>query len=72
MTSCQRLLFTWGVWPVRVAERPDDWRAFARDWLGKHGIDGTLALVTEGPSPRHPEANERIEILDLRREEARR
>lgn len=69
---CQRLLFSWGVWPVRVAERPDDWRAFARDWLHEHEIEGSLALVTEGPSPRHPDANERIEILDLRREERRR
>ncbi|MCZ7617955.1 MAG: pyruvate kinase [Myxococcota bacterium] len=69
--ACQRLLFSWGVWPVPVAERPDDWRAFARTWLREHEIDGTLALVTEGPSPKYPDANERIEILDLRREEAR-
>jgi pyruvate kinase len=66
--SCQRLLFTWGVWPVHVAERPDDWRAFTRAWLADHGIDGKLVLVTEGPSSRHPDANERIEILDLARE----
>jgi pyruvate kinase len=65
--SCQRLLFTWGVVPVRVTERPDDWRAFARGWLRAHGIDGSLVLVTEGPSPRHPDANDRIEILDLAR-----
>ena len=71
-TACQRLLFSWGVWPVPVAERPDDWRAFARAWLREHAIEGSLALVTEGPSPKHPDANERIEILDLRREEARR
>jgi len=65
--SCQRLLFTWGVAPVRVAERPHDWRAFARDWLREHGVEGQLVLVTEGPSPRHPDANDRIEILDLAR-----
>jgi pyruvate kinase len=67
-SACQRLLFTWGVVPVRVPERPHDWRPFARDWLRAHGIDGTLVLVTEGPSPRHPDANDRIEILDLARE----
>ncbi len=70
-TSCQRLLLTWGVLPVRVAERPHDWRPFARDWLRAHGIDGELVLVTEGPSPRHPDANDRIEILDLARQEPR-
>lgn len=67
-SACQRLLFTWGVTPVRVAERPDDWREFARDWLRAHGVSGSLVLVTEGPSPRHPDANDRIEILDLARE----
>jgi pyruvate kinase len=67
-TACQRLLFTWGVAPVRVRERPDDWRAFAREWLRAHGVPGHLVLVTEGPSPRHPDANDRIEILDLARE----
>jgi pyruvate kinase len=69
-SSCQRLLFTWGVTPVRVRERPDDWRAFARDWLHARGVEGQLVLVTEGPSPRHPDANDRIEILDLARGEA--
>ena len=67
-SACQRLLFTWGVLPVRVAERPDDWRSFARDWLREHGVEGSRVLVTEGPSPRHPDANDRIEILDLARE----
>jgi pyruvate kinase len=66
--SCQRLLFTWGVVPVHVAERPHDWRAFARAWLREHGVEGRLVLVTEGPSPRHPDANDRIEILDLARQ----
>lgn len=65
--SCQRLLFTWGVLPTHVPERPHDWRSFARDWLRAHGVEGSLVLVTEGPSPRHPDANERIEILDLAR-----
>jgi pyruvate kinase len=65
--SCQRLLFTWGVLPTHVPERPHDWRSFVRDWLRAHGVEGSLVLVTEGPSPRHPDANERIEILDLAR-----
>jgi pyruvate kinase len=69
-TACQRLLFTWGVRTVQVPERPVDWRAFARDWLRAHDLDGQLVLVTEGPSPRHPDANDRIEILDLARESA--
>jgi pyruvate kinase len=66
-SACQRLVFTWGVWPVEVPERPEDWRSFTRAWLAEHGIEGRLVLVTEGPSPRHPDANDRIEILDLSR-----
>jgi pyruvate kinase len=65
--ACQRLLFSWGVRPVHVAERPDDWRAFARAFLAEHGVTGRLVLVTEGPSERHPDANDRIEIVDLAR-----
>jgi pyruvate kinase len=69
-SACQRLVLTWGVLPVLVAERPTDWRAFARAWLREHGVAGDRVLVTEGPSPRHPDANDRIEIVDLARDGA--
>ena len=32
-------------------------------------VTGDLAILTEGPSTRHPEAHNRMEIIDLRRQQ---
>jgi pyruvate kinase len=65
--TCQLLQFTYGVYPVWERDHPEDWKAFARDWLREHEIEGDLVILTEGPSSKHPEANNRMEIIDLRR-----
>ncbi len=70
-TTCQALQFSYGVHAVHLAEPPDDWSAFARAYLAEHGIRGRLALLTEGPSARNPNANNRLEIIDLARAAAR-
>ncbi len=62
---CQALLFTYGIAPVRVDERPDDWRVFARRWMDREGIEGDRVVLTEGPSRKHPGANDRMELMDL-------
>jgi pyruvate kinase len=64
-TTCQNLLFSYGVHPVHLPEHPDNWKDFARAWLRDQGLQGNLAVVTEGPSSRNPEANNRMEIIDL-------
>lgn len=64
---CQNLQFSYGVYPMHEANHPEDWNAFARDWLNVHGVQGNLAVVTEGPSINHPEGNNRMELLDLSR-----
>jgi pyruvate kinase len=46
-------------------EHPEDWKSFIRRWLSAHEIEGNIVVLTEGPSPRHPEANNRMEIIDL-------
>jgi pyruvate kinase len=66
--TCQRLLFTSGVYPVCEPEHPEDWNAYVRDWLRAHEVKGNLVILTEGPSSRHPEANSRMEIIELRGE----
>jgi len=65
--TCAGLQFSYGVWPVHTPEHPEDWSEFARTWVQGHGLDGELAVVTEGPSRRHPEANNRMELVDLSR-----
>ena len=44
---------------------PADWRQFARDWVDRHGLQGTHVMLVAGPSPQNPAANHRIEFLPL-------
>jgi pyruvate kinase len=63
--TCQGLQFSYG---VRAELRPDGvggWNAFAREWVAQHGLAGDIALLTEGPSQRNPDANNRMEIIEL-------
>lgn len=65
--TCQRLLFSYGIYPVWESEHPDNWNEYVRNWLNNHEVEGKLAILTEGPSSKHPEANNRMEIIDLTR-----
>jgi pyruvate kinase len=60
---CRGLAFSYGVEPLPLAEVPDNWRAFATDWVRAQEVPGFIAVLVAGPSPRHPEANHRIEFL---------
>jgi len=62
---CQGLAFSYGVHAVQLAEDPDNWSTFARQWLREHQVSGPVAMLVAGPSTRHPEANHRIEFLRL-------
>jgi len=64
--TCQGLQFSYGVHPVYEPEHPQDWNGFVRQWLRTHGVEGDLVILTEGPSSHRPEANNRMEIIDLR------
>ncbi|PQP35769.1 pyruvate kinase [Desulfobacteraceae bacterium SEEP-SAG9] len=66
--TCQELQFSYGVYPMHESHRPADWKSFAREWLRECDIPGGLVVMTEGPSSDHPEANDRMEIIDLQRE----
>lgn len=65
--TARHLHFSYGVSPQYHPEPVEDWDAFARDWIKAHGLAGKLALLVQGPSPRHPEINRRLELLDLAR-----
>ena len=66
--TCQDLQFSYGVYPVYKREYPEDWQIFARQWLRLNKMDGRLVVLTEGPSPTHPEVNSRLEFIDIARE----
>jgi pyruvate kinase len=64
--TCQDLMFSYGVIPVCEADHPEDWKSWAANWLERQAISGDLVVLTEGPSRKHPERNNRMEIIDLR------
>jgi pyruvate kinase len=66
-STCRGLQFSYGVHPVHEAAHPDDWNAYVKTWLRAHEMEGDLVVLTEGPSSKHPEANNRMEIIDLRK-----
>jgi pyruvate kinase len=65
--TCQNLQFAYGVHPVFEPEYPHDWNAFSRDLLKSHNLKGELLVLTEGPSSKNPNANHRMELIDIKR-----
>ena len=62
---CRQLLLSYGVEPLRLTDTAPGWNAFARDWMKKEGLRGRVAVLVEGPSEQDPEANFRMELLEL-------
>jgi pyruvate kinase len=65
--TCQQLQFSAGVCPLHEPEHPEQWTDYIRQWVSDHGMEGKVAVLTEGPSTKHPEANHRMEIIELGR-----
>jgi pyruvate kinase len=64
--TCQQLQLSYGVSPVHALDIPRNWNTFARRWVQNEGLAKGLVVLAEGPSPDHPKANHRVEIIDLR------
>jgi pyruvate kinase len=67
IATCQQLQFSSGVYSLHEPEHPEQWKSYVKQWVNEFGMAGELAVLTEGPSTKHPEANHRMEIIDLRR-----
>lgn len=65
-STCQHLQFSYGVYPVREAERPKNWEQYAWDWLIRHNVIGDLALLTQGSVTFHAGGTNDIKIIDLK------
>jgi pyruvate kinase len=63
--TCQKLLFSGGIYPQYETDHPGDWSGYVRDWMRRQELESELAILTEGPSTSHPEANHRMEIIRL-------
>lgn len=67
LSTCRHLAFSWGVVALHKPEMFDDAVAHARGLRKRFALPGRVAVLVEGPSPRHPQANHRLELLDLRK-----
>jgi len=65
--TCQSLAFSYGVFSMYEKKHPDNWRAYALNWFQTQRMEGWYAIITEGPSRENPEANNRMELIDLHR-----
>jgi pyruvate kinase len=64
--TCQNLQFSYGIFPVYEKNHPENWKPYVKEWLQRQRIPGDIVVLTEGPSTKHPDANHRMEIIDLR------
>lgn len=63
--TCRELLFSYGVQPILESGHPDDWTQYAKDYAQEFSLSGSYMIQTEGPSPAHPAANHKMEIIPL-------
>ena len=63
--TCQALQLSYGVHAIHESGPPGNWNTYARQLVQTLEMEGNLVLLTEGPSPENPDANHRMEILDL-------
>jgi len=64
-STCKSLQFSYGVAPILVAKDLADWDSFCTQWLCDQEITSGIALLTQGPSEQNPDANHRMEIMEL-------
>ncbi len=64
--TCQDLMFSYGVFPECEPDHPDHWRDWCRRWREQQQLTGRYIVLTEGPSRKHPDRNNRMEIIDLK------
>jgi pyruvate kinase len=64
--TCQDLMFSYGVFPKCEHDHPDRWIDWCRRWREDKQLSGRYIVLTEGPSRKHPDRNNRMEIIDLK------
>jgi pyruvate kinase len=64
--TCQDLMFSYGVFPECEHDHPDRWIDWCRRWREDMQLTGRYIVLTEGPSRKHPDRNNRMEIIDLK------
>ncbi len=63
--TCKNLMFSFGIWPVFMEDKPTSWQGKVSTIISKYGIKARYALLIEGPSKAYPMVDHRLEILKL-------
>jgi pyruvate kinase len=64
--SVSRVLqFSYGVFAVCETMVIEDWSDYVRAWTAGQGLAGRSVILIEGPSVHNPDANHKMEIVDL-------
>ena len=63
--TCQRLQFSYGVYPEHISKVPASWSRFAQEWLEDHGMDAGSIMVVEGRGTSKAGNTTRIDVIDL-------
>ena len=68
--TCQRLQFSWGIYPILVSQK-QDWddeavrQMSARQWCQDFGVTEGLVILIEGAGTLRAEDTRRVDIVDL-------
>lgn len=65
--TCAGLHFSYGIHAIHEPEEILDWSAYIRTRLRGSLVDGDLFMLAAGPTPSRPDANIRVELVDLSR-----
>ncbi len=62
---CQGLQFSYGVYPLEMADEPNDWGDYALTWIREQQLTGEMLMLVTGPSRRNPKARHRLEFVPI-------
>jgi pyruvate kinase len=63
--TCRELQFSYGVCAFHEPDLPEEWTEYAARHLAFLDEKAGIAVLTEGPSPRNPDANHRMELIQI-------
>jgi pyruvate kinase len=63
--TCQSLQFSYGVYAVHEKSRPSNWEQYSRDWLAAYGLNGEMALLTQGSGTGQTGSTNKIGFIEL-------
>jgi pyruvate kinase len=63
--ACRNLQFSYGVAAALETNDPENWNVYVKQMLQLTDAPGNIVLLTAGPSPKHPDANQRLEIIEI-------